>query len=60
MFAIRFFDASFLTRSKTMVTRRSPITSRTSRSSLGKAFVNAALTPPVITNNGSPERSLIQ
>src|SRR5439155_1735036 len=47
-------------RSKTMVTRRSPTRSRTSRSSRGKAFVNAASTSPVITNNGSPERSLIQ
>ena len=47
-------------RSKTMVTRRSPTTSRTSRSSRGKAFVNAASTSPVITSNGSPKRSLIQ
>ena len=47
-------------RSKTMVTRRSPTRSRTSRSSRGKAFVNAASTSPVITSNGSPERSLIQ
>jgi hypothetical protein len=45
---------------ETMVTRRSPTTSRTSRSSRGKAFVNAASTSPVTTSNGSPEQSLIQ
>src|SRR6202162_5275504 len=39
-----------------MVTRRSPTSSRTSRSSRGKAFVNAASTSPVTTSNRSPER----
>jgi hypothetical protein len=43
-----------------MVTRRSPTTSRTWRRTPGKAFVNAASTSPVMTSNGSPERSLIQ
>jgi len=41
--------------SEQIVTRRSPTASRTSRSTLGNALVNAALTSPVMTSSGSPD-----